>query len=202
MYFYLIFAVSLMLTERYRVAFITLIITAVFLLATALDDGQSAIAQFFAKSMVFEFILGMLLAVAWKRGFKLPSSTAAWLLLFSVCLLLIRLPLPRIFEFGVPSLLIVTACLYLKIGEYRWAVLLGDASYALYLSHIFTLGVLRKFVAPILGEGQFAAYLFVLISLVTCTLVGVVIHKYVDNWLLRHERLAGRARQAPIPSKA
>ena len=202
MYFYLIFAISLLFAERFRIAFIAFVITAVFLIATALNDGQSAIAEFFSLSLVFEFILGMLLAVAWKRGFRIPSYTAAWLLLSASCVLLIKLPLPRIFEYGVPSFLIVMACLYVRIGEYRWAVLLGDASYALYLSHIFTLGVLRKFVAPLLGEGQTAAYLFVAISLVVCTLVSVVIHKYIDNWLLRFERLWWLRKQAPAASKA
>ena len=202
MYFYLIFALSLLFAARFRIAFITFVITTVFVIATLLNDGQSAIASFFSLSLVFEFILGMLLAVAWKRGFRLPASTAAWLLLSASCVLLIKLPLPRIFEYGVPSFLIVMACLYVKIGEHRWAVLLGDASYALYLSHIFTLGVLRKFVAPYLGEGEIAAYLFVIISLVVCTLVSVVIHKYIDNWLLRHERLRWMHKQTPVASKA
>jgi exopolysaccharide production protein ExoZ len=202
MYFYLIFALSLMLAERFRVAFIAGVITTVFVIATVLNDDNSAIAHFFAKSMVFEFILGMLLAKAWKSGWRLPSSTAAWLLLTAVCFLFLRFPLPRIFEFGVPSLLIVMACLYINVPVREWAVLLGDASYALYLSHIFTLGALRKFVAPLLGEGQLAAYLFVVISLVVCALVSIVIHKYVDNWLLRHERLAGRDRHSAVPSKA
>ncbi len=202
MYFYLVFAVSLLFAERFRIAFITVVITTVFLIATALNDGQSAIAEFFSLSLVFEFILGMLLAVAWKRGFRMPPSTAAWLLLSASCVLLINLPLPRIFEYGVPSFLIVMACLYVKIGEHRWAVLLGDASYALYLSHIFTLGVLRKFVAPYLGDGETAAYLFVAISLIVCTLVSVVIHKYIDNWLLRHERLRWVHKQIPVASKA
>lgn len=202
MYFYLVFALSLLLSPRYRIAFITLFITTVFAIATLMNDGTSALAFFFSKSLVFEFILGMLLAVAWKRGFRLPPSTAAWLLLASSCVLLIKLPLPRIFEYGIPSFLIVMACLYVRIGEYRWGVLLGDASYALYLSHIFTLGILRKFVAPLLGEGQLAAYLFVVIAMIVCVLVSIVIHKYVDNWLLRHERLQWGNKQTALASKA
>ena len=202
MYFYLVFAVSLLFAQRFRIAFISFVITTVFVIASSLNDGQSAIASFFSLSLVFEFILGMLLAVAWKRGFRLPPSTAAWLLLSASCVLLIKLPLPRIFEYGVPAFLIVMSCLYIRIGKYRWAVLLGDASYALYLSHIFTLGILRKFVAPFLGEGETAAYLFVIISLVVCTLVSVVIHKYIDNWLLRHERLRWLLKQTPVVSKA
>ena len=200
MYFYLVFALSLFFAERYRVLFITLFIIIVFLIAQLLHTGESAMAQFYGKSMVFEFVFGMLLAVAWKRGFVLPASTASWLLLLGTCLLFLRLPVPRIFEFGVPSLLIVTACLFVRVKEYRWAVLLGDASYALYLSHIFTLGVLRKFLTPYLGTGPLSAYLFVIISLIVCTLVSVVIHKYVDNWLLRHERFV--LNKTPEPSKA
>lgn len=189
MYFYSLFALSLFFAQRFRIAFICVVICVVFLIAHYFHDVESAAAQFFAKSMVFEFILGMGLALAWKRGFKIPPSTAAFLLLFATCLLFLELPVPRIFEYGLPSLLIVMACLYVKVGHHKWAVLLGDASYALYLSHIFTLGVLRKFVAPLLGEGPMAAYLFVIISLVVCTIVSVFIHRYVDNWLLRVERL-------------
>ena len=152
--------------------------------------------------MVFEFLFGMFLAVAWKQGFRLPSSTAWFLLVFAVCLLFLSLPVPRIIEFGVPSLLIVMACLFIRVKQYDWAVLLGDASYALYLSHIFTLGVLRKVLAPLLGEGPTAAVLFVTISLVVCIFVSVFIHKYVDNWLLRHERLRFIGSHPPQPGKA
>ena len=202
MYFYLVFAISLLLAARYRVLFISLVITAVFIIGTQQHDGQSAAAQFFAQSMVFEFLFGMFLAVAWKQGFRLPSSTAWFLLVFAVCLLFLSLPVPRIIEFGVPSLLIVMACLFIRVKQYDWAVLLGDASYALYLSHIFTLGVLRKVLAPLLGEGPTAAVLFVTISLVVCIIVSVFIHRYVDNWLLRHERLRFIGSRPPQPGEA
>lgn len=210
MYFYLIFATSLFLSSRYRIAFITFVITSVFLIAQLFNNGESAIAHFFAKSMVFEFVLGMLLAVAWKRGFRLKPSTASWLLLLAVCLFFLKLPIPRIFEYGIPSLLVVTACLFVQIKEYRIGVLLGDASYALYLSHIFVLGVLRVILPPLLGDGEVAAYLFVLLSLIICTVASVFVHLYVDNWLLRQERLpgggsgngSGHGNRAPVAGKA
>jgi len=201
MYFYGLFALSLFLPPRYRVASITGVIVVVFVIATLNHTGESAMAQFFAKSMVFEFILGMLLALAWKKGFRLPSSTAWCLLVFALCLLFMEPPFPRIFEYGLPSLLIVAACLYIRVPESPLGVLLGDASYALYLSHIFTLGVLRKFVAPLLGDSQMAAYLFVIISLVVCTVVSVYIHKYIDNWLLRRERWQFTTKIQPSPIK-
>ena len=116
-------------------------------------------------------------------------------------MLFLHLPLPRIFEFGIPSLLIVMACLFINVKEWRFGILLGDASYALYLSHIFTLGVLRKVLPPLLGEGQTAAYLFVFISLVVCTVASVLIHKYVDNWLLVQQRLPKLGKNAKAQPK-
>ena len=203
MYFYLIFALSLFLPYRYRIAFITGVICAVFLVATVNDTGGSAITQFFSESMVFEFVLGMFLALAFKRGFHMPSSTAWYLLVFAICLLFLDLPVARILKYGVPALLIVMACLYISIKHYNWAVLLGDASYALYLSHIFTLGVMRKFLAPLLGEGPIAAYLFVAISMLVCLIVSIFIHKYIDNWLLRVDRFRFLGDRTPqLTSKA
>lgn len=196
MYFYFVFALSLFFAERYRIAFITIVISAVFIGAQFFNDGQSAIAHFFSESMVFEFVLGMLLALAWKRGFRLPSSISWILLILATIMLFLQLPVLRILEFGVPSLFIVMACLFIKIKEWRFGILLGDASYALYLSHIFTLGVLRKVLPPLLEEGPMAAYLFVLISLIVCTVASLFIHKYVDNWLLVQQRLPKIAKNA------
>jgi len=194
MYFYFIFALSLFFIEKYRIAFITIVITGVFLLATFMDTGESPITHFFAKSMVFEFVFGMVLAYAWKKGFRLSSGVAWVLLVVGTVMLFLHLPVPRIVEYGIPSLLIVTACLYINVGESRFGVLLGDASYALYLCHIFVLGLLRKVLPPFLGEGQSAAILFVVISIIVCTIASLFVHHYIDNWLLREERLPKRFR--------
>jgi len=190
MYFYFVFALSLFLPFNYRIAFISVFITAVFLAAQIIAVDSSAIVHFFSYSIVFEFIFGMLLAYAWQRGLRVKSSVAWLILIAASAALFLPIPGPRIIEYGIPSLLIVGACLYINIGENKLGVLLGDASYALYLSHIFTLGVLRKVLPPFLGDGPTAALLFVGISIIVCTIASLFIHQYIDNWLLRHERLA------------
>ena len=187
MYFYFLFAVSLMFAAHLRVLFITAVISMVFI-AAHLIPSDGAFTLFFRESMVFDFVTGMLLAVAWKKGFRLTSNAGWLLILLGIVLLFARLPIPRFFEFGLPSILVVTGCLFINVKHYPTASLVGDASYALYLSHIFTLGALRKLLPPILGDVPFAAYLFVFISLIICTIVSVVVHKFVDNWLLRSER--------------
>ncbi len=196
MYFYLVFALALFARPAWRVAIITLVISAVFLLASASGDG-SATTALFSESIVFEFILGMLLAISFKRGLRLPSSTGACLIVLGICIFMLDPQVPHIFRFGIPAWLIVIGCVNLNLPENRLGLLLGDSSYALYLSHIFVLGVLRKILPPLLGDSAVAAWLFVLISCVVCIVAGIVTHLLVDNWLLRSERLSFLRRNKP-----
>jgi exopolysaccharide production protein ExoZ len=189
MYFYLLFALSLFMAQSVRVLFIALVIAIVYILAH-LSDSNSAIVVFHRNDIVFEFILGMLLAIMWKRGHKIPQWLAVASIIGGFVVMFMQLPLPRIFEFGVPAFFIVTGCVYLKIGSNRFGLLLGDASYALYLTHIFALGAMRKLLPPLLGDSEYAPLLFALISTVFCVIVSIVAHYAIDNWLLRKERLA------------
>ncbi len=197
MYFYLLFALSLFARENLRLILISVAIAGIFLIAK-LSGGESAFAQFLADDVVFEFIFGMLLAHAWKRGWRLSSAAGtvvfitgfALLIIHSQKLLLAAYDLPGIVTNGIPAAMVVAGTLFVKMPDNRIGVMLGDASYALYLSHIFVLGLLRKLLPPILGDGQISAYLFVAISLIVCVLVSIPVHFLIDNWLLRHERLS------------
>ena len=187
MYFYLLFALSLFLPAQWRIAAITLCITAVFFLATAATQASAA-QLFYADTIVFEFVFGMLLALAFKRGFKLPQLVAVGLFVAGFAVLLWNVDAPRIVAFGLPALAIVTATLFINLPANRFGLLLGDSSYALYLVHIFTLGVLRKILPPFLGDGMQAAVLFTIIATVICIISGIVVHYLVDNWLLTEAR--------------
>lgn len=197
MYFYLVFALSLFTAMRYRLVLISLVIFAVFIFARMNLTG-GPINQFFADDVVFEFVFGMLLAYLWKRGVRFSSAFGYFLFVAGFVLLMLYSQraalggseLPGILIKGVPAAMIVAGTLFINIRESKLGVLLGDASYALYLSHIFVLGLMRFVLPPLLGDGQVAAYLFVGISLVVCLVVSVPIHTYIDNWLLRHERFS------------
>ncbi len=209
MYFYLCFAVSLWLAPRYRLAFISALILAVFLVARlsgvhAPGSWQQALASFYGDAIVFEFVFGMLIAWLWLRGIRLPARLALPCLLVAAALLVFppEAYLPRLWQFGLPSALIVMATISLPLPAVGPLILLGDASYALYLSHIFTLGIVRKIIPPFLGTDAVAAWQFVLISLVACTLVSIVVHRLVDNWFLRVDRLNSfRSRRGVKPSR-
>jgi len=195
MYFYLTFAAALVLPLAWRVPCISLSILLVLVAAQFMPSG-GPINEFFRDTIVLEFILGMLLAQAYLRGFRIPNGIAWFLFIAGTALLLCKFPLPRIVTWGIPALLVVAGMLYSRLPANAFFVALGDASYALYLSHIFTLGLTRKILPSILGDGVIAAYLYVVISILSCIVVGFITHYMVDNWLLRLNWLAkfGRLR--------
>jgi exopolysaccharide production protein ExoZ len=206
MYFYTLFAASLFFTHRYRVLIITLLLI-LFFVAARFSGSQNAIAVFLGDAVVFEFVFGMALALVFKQGLRVPPLLAVSSIVIGFGVLLFRSSLfpettPHVLMIGIPSLLVVLGFLYIKLPEIKWLVRLGDASYALYLSHLFTLGPLRKILPPIIGDGPTAAYLFVLISMVLCILVSLVVHKYIDNWLLRQERIGEWSHKLCQPSQS
>ncbi len=198
MFFYVMFALSLFAPFKYRIWTCCTAIVAILLLAGIFDDG-GPVTQFYSQPIVLEFILGMLLAIVFKRNLLKVSQTVAWFLIIAGFVLIITLPSPpglRIFAIGIPALMIVTGTLYCKMGESRFFVMLGDSSYSLYLCHIFTLGLCRLILPPILGEGRLAAILFAVLATLICIASGVVVHYLIDNWFLRKERITDLQRLA------
>lgn len=190
MYFYALFALALFAPAKLRVWAITIAISIIFLIAN-LIGGDGPIATFYSSSIVFEFVLGMVLALLFKRGLKIKSSVAWVLLIVGFAILMLpESELPRIVHYGIPSLMIVVGTVFATIGHSRFFVMLGDSSYSLYICHIFTLGICRKVIPPFLGDGQFAAITFAVISTLICIVSGIVVHFMVDNWMLREQRVS------------
>ena len=189
MYFYALFALSLFFAPQFRVALITTAIIAIWAIFS-IFDSTVAIPRFVSDPSVFEFIAGMMLAIAWKRGFTLPSPVA-WILVVLGFAIASFAPehLHHWARISFPSALIVLGCLYISLPSNRLGLLLGDASYAMYLSHIFVLGGLRAVVPNNVEASALYAWCFVLVALVVSTLVGIAVHLIIDNWLLREERL-------------
>ena len=120
MYFYALFAASLALAPRWRVAGAIALLALVFV-ALRLIAPDSIAARFYASDVVFEFVFGMLLAVAWRRGLRLSPATGAALIVVGTLLLFVHLPLPRSIAYGLPSLAVVAGCLYVRAPLWRWA---------------------------------------------------------------------------------
>jgi exopolysaccharide production protein ExoZ len=132
MFFYAIFALTLLLPSRWRLPVLTAIFLVFVTVGMALQP-RTAPLGFWTKRIILEFLAGALLAYAWRR-WGLPKWAALPLILSGSAVLLLA---------GRPAILgatlVVAGVLALPPREAPWKLpqLLGDASYSIYLWHIF-----------------------------------------------------------------
>lgn len=146
MLFYAAFALA-RLPTRHRLPALT---TALLTLgaAGAVLRPINAIASAYASPLLAEFIAGAWLCWAWQRGVLLQGRAALALLVAGLVALAMRFRFAdpgqaRLLLYGLPALCIVAGALGLEVSGYLPRVpglhALGDASYALYLTHLLVL---------------------------------------------------------------
>jgi exopolysaccharide production protein ExoZ len=207
MFFYAIFALVLFVPLNRRVALTGTIFLAVVLAGQLLrHSAYGGLIGCFASMRLFEFLSGMAIGQWYLRG-ELPKSmpACAGLVVLGFALLLAGIP-GATFEPGsgpqmlaenvLPAALIVLGAVSLEqargVPVFRPLAFLGDASYSMYLSHIFTLGAARflwsktVFQAPsamhALGFACFAIALVVLASAGVYRLVEQPISRLLQGW--------------------
>jgi exopolysaccharide production protein ExoZ len=142
--FYILFSVSLNLSERARYWTILLTLAAAAAVHFVLPDGY---ARLFTAPMILEFGAGVVVARAFTRGVGVPYGFAVMLVvvgavgLFAVDWL--QPGLDRTLRCGVPVTLLVAGAVFCErtLGAPRLALpqFLGDASYSIYLWHVLAI---------------------------------------------------------------
>ncbi len=114
------------------------------------DAARAASLAFYTDPIILEFAAGLLIAKAWTSGVTVPVKAASLVTLLGFALLLAgsETTLPRIVAAGIPAFLIVAGAVFsesrYRLNPSRTLVLLGDASYSIYLSHVIVLPVVAK----------------------------------------------------------
>jgi peptidoglycan/LPS O-acetylase OafA/YrhL len=111
---------------------------------------------------------------------------------------------PRVVEWGIPAAAAVWAFLQLEhvVAFGRLGVLrtLGDSSYAVYLTHVFTLSVLALAFKIEWLRGD-AALAIAPVLLVICLVAGWVCHRVIERPLTNAARSRLLPRRAPVSAK-
>ncbi|BAQ44903.1 MULTISPECIES: acyltransferase family protein [Methylobacterium] len=202
MAFYVVFALVLPWGRRPAVAGVAAIFTGLALLGGLAARGGAALPvplAFWSDPIVLEFACGAGLALARQEGLRLPALLRLALAGAGLALLSLagEVPsLPRCLAWGGPAVLLVAAAALGPAGPgdprrahlLRPAILLGDASYALYLAHPFVVRGVRVVVeatglAARLGPGPVAVAMLVLAGL-----VAIVLHRMIERPLTRAAR--------------
>ena len=190
MWFYALLAMALCL-KRPVTAVAAVLVTLVAVGVVLRPTG--AVGVTWTNPLVLEFLMGAVLARIYEtRGTRGDARLGIGLLLAGLALLvtLDGLDLPRAVAAGVPAAVIVAA------GTLYWppgiapGQRLGDASYALYLSHRFALRPLTLLLVPLLPATPLAIALFCAVAIGSALALAFAVHAGIEAPLLA--RLAAR----------
>ncbi len=189
-YFYVVFAISLAfgLKPVARLPFISAWF-ACAVIAGIIFQPASLILQVMTSPLVFEFLLGSIIAVLYMRGHRLSGMQAAILAVGSLAVLANLLhadPLMRTLIWGSASFaLIAAATLYEGRGQRAAAIRpfahLGDISYSLYLSHFFSLALFVRLQKHFSFIGEGFGLLTVLVFVLLTLLVAKLCYRFIEE---------------------
>jgi exopolysaccharide production protein ExoZ len=202
MFFYLLFGLCLFVPwQRLRFA----VLAAIFLVLVAIGwviEPRGPILRTYTDPIMLEFLAGIVLAILSTRLMR--CGTWAGLMLLTAATLWVAgvygygLDLPRIVSHGVPAVVAVAGALIIepatRARPNRLGLLLGDASYSIYLAHpfaqrLFLLGVNRT-----VGLATVSPTLYVFTAFVVGIVGGVISHLAIERPLLIAARkLIGRS---------
>ncbi|MGO3743140.1 acyltransferase family protein [Kerstersia sp.] len=194
MFFYFLFGLLLNLPERFRIvalAAVMGILVAYGSVVSGLSAATDPILVFYSNSIILEFLLGVAIGAMYVKN-KIPASAGLGLFLLAAGFLFLifvpeRFPdLPRAIIYGPASMLIVIGALVLeasgKLPQWSWFVVVGNASYSIYLSHAITLSIVGQVWRRMAAYQSVANYLlFCLAGVVAATLVGVLTYYIIEK---------------------
>ena len=190
MFFYLCFAIAIGVAQRTG-------IDLVFVLCCLV---VGSIFLFDVRLIALEFLFGALVArLLPLRDWTVKTGTV--LVLGGIGLLTLSFGQPAAYEhrvvaFGIPATMMVAGAVILPQRAGKVAVLFGDASYSLYLIHLFVLGWL--FATTSFESG----WVELIVALVAVQLYALVVHRFVErplgNFVKWPFRQMTRTRLAPV----
>jgi exopolysaccharide production protein ExoZ len=193
MFFYLIFALALFAPARLRLAATGIVFgTLVIVGALVLQPSHTPVLSFLTRSMISEFWVGMLIADLYRRGWlRMPVPVAAVLIAVGFTVLLVPMTVFPDVRFSNPfaAAAIVLGVVSIEqtrgIGFVIGLGLLGDASYSLYLTHIFTLGLLRVLWEKVGWISASGGAVFAVLSLVVCSVAAIASYSFIEKPVTR-----------------
>jgi exopolysaccharide production protein ExoZ len=206
MLFYAVFAIALFAKRRFAVvAGATVFLISFVLLGPAQaptglwSPPASSGLAYLADPIVFEFVFGMIIALAYRAGVRL----SIWTTIGSIAVGCIWFAatidsLPRPYSAGITAALIVAGMSLSSLPSpksrvIRGVVFLGDMSYALYLTHLLSFSFVAWIVAKLAINPAGHAWTYFAATLATGLLIAAATYlmvekpttKFLKRWIER-----------------
>ena len=203
MYFYLVFfLIMLFLPEKFLSASLLIwgLVIAVF--------GSSAgnpYSEIIFSPLTLEFLFGCLIAVHYYNAKEIKMNGALLAALAAIGLIAAILGYlhsvsqisaapygwSRLGYYGIPAIVIVFCGINAERNGFVFPNVLtqaGNASYSIYLSHLFTVNVVGKIWGLFAIASTFDNYIAILAAFVLAMVVGFISYQYIETPLLRLTR--------------
>ncbi|MBW0017013.1 MAG: acyltransferase [Mycobacterium sp.] len=197
MLFYVIFALILFMPMRFRLRAVVGVLVGIVALGSITHPTIGQLA-FYTDPIMLEFAMGVCLGAAVTAQRRVPAPVAAAAALVGVGLLIASaftgFLTDRGLIWGIPATLVVAGCVFLERETGAWLarlpLLLGDASYSIYLVHMSTalavFQVWRKVDALHNPVGMVAT---MIVALLASAGAGVLVYWIVERPIVRHFRV-------------
>jgi exopolysaccharide production protein ExoZ len=211
MLFYLLVALSIYLVPKHPLLFVSGLLVALQSVCS-LFAGSGAVPMCYSDKVIFEFVLGIL---AYAVARRIASSTAVQMRLFSLLALVFSLvgmsllqgvahsPFPAEWlAMQILATLVVLSASLLSQGGWdiriRWIVIVGDASYVLYLAHAYILNLSDRVLSRHLPWIQMSQASGCLILTAICIAAAVLLHLKLEKPFVNYlnGRFGGHRRSA------
>jgi exopolysaccharide production protein ExoZ len=200
MFFYVVFAFFVRFRHDMAIGAVALTLILAVCMGAILRPTATAIA-YWSDPIVLEFVLGMLTAFVWHRGFRLDRVPAV--LLFSVGMATLALDLDgmarsgpvdvdangfsRLLGCGLPMALIFGAIVLAEPSVWTrsrlvsFLVFLGNASYALYLSHPLVVIFARKAYLAFGLSRTIGFWPLITADILFAVVLALIVHVFVEK---------------------
>ncbi|SEN48528.1 Peptidoglycan/LPS O-acetylase OafA/YrhL, contains acyltransferase and SGNH-hydrolase domains [Duganella sp. CF517] len=207
-FFYLVFAAAILIERKHILAVAVVLVGGSYAIGALLPHG-SVLRAFLFNSVILEFLLGATVASAYMRG-ALVAKHAYACLAAGLVVLAIFAPVPadegfRLLTRGVPAALLF-AFVLLSESKIRWPraiILLGDASYSIYLVHVtvlYTVAPRAMGKLTRLGYPSVAAEGGAIAAMIACVAVGLLCHFLLEKPLTRCAKHIYLLARGPAPT--
>jgi exopolysaccharide production protein ExoZ len=203
-YFYLVFAAALWINRRFAPLLAAAFIYTVLMLDTAGIGGF--LVRYYSHDYIHYFLYGIAIYYAWAM---LSRIAPRWpTIVIGVAAIVgcygsefVKPWVPEFALLGYAPVIIVASALFLEssgaVLRWRPLVLIGDASYAIYLTHFIVFTMAESYVLRHHGTQPKDSVGLMLFWVVTSVAVGVCVHLSIEKPLLRRIRTGGWTRSRP-----
>ena len=210
MFFYGLFALAMLLPRRAALASLSAALVGLVVTGRLVEPPIAAVAVW-TDGLLLEFLFGLALGLAAERGLTLGTAGAVAAVMLGAVAAIALGPatgrfasVPAWMAGGGPAALVVGGCV---LGP-RWRalpalwvpLLVGDASYSLYLSHPFAVRLLRSAWLAAMPSAA-PPWLYLAVACLAAILGGLALHRWVERPMtarLQRSLPIGRSAGHPI----